>query len=327
MEELRKNPATGQWVLVRPETVPVGHPTECPFCPGNESATPPEIAAFRKEGAPPNGPGWSVRVVPERDPFFRVERDLVRMGVGMYDTVTPRGASEIVIESPGHDDTLVTMSDEQVERVLWMYRDRLSDLHRDVKIRDVLITRRYKKPGVRITHPYSRVIASPIVFDALRRELVAAREYFRYKRRCVFCDIVREEIAAEERVVRMTQHFLVVVPYTARHAGETWILPRQHHCAYESVKSPVVTDLAHVLRACLGALKAAFEDPSYELTVYTAPNLTAKILQDDWTTIHDDFHWHIEIVPRPERANRVGGIFVTEAFPEMTSRELKNVWV
>ena len=327
MEGLRKNPTAGQWVLVRPTPAPAPGSSDCPFCPGNESLTPYEIAAFRKQGAPPNGPGWSVRVVPERDPFFRVERDLLRVGVGMYDTIAPRGASEIVIESPGHDETPATFSQEQIQQLFSMYRDRLIDLKRDAKIRDILITRRYGKPGARITHPYSRVIATPIVFDAIRRELTAAREYFRYKHRCVYCDIVREEIAAETRVLRLTTYFLVVVPYAARYAGETWIIPRQHGCAFESITPQAAHDLATVFRGYFGALRECFQDPGYEMVFHTAPNLHSKVLQDDWTTIQEDYHWHIEIVPRPERANRVGGFFVTEALPEVTAGELRNAWL
>src|SRR5207237_1278942 len=82
-----------------------------------------------------------------------------------------RGRSELIVESPRHDDTLATMDPEQLEDVLWMYRDRLLDLKRDSQIRDILVSRRHKKPGVSHHHPYSRVTAIPIVFDEKRREL------------------------------------------------------------------------------------------------------------------------------------------------------------
>ena len=275
-------------MLVRPRggAEPAG--AECPFCPGNEASTPPEIAAYRKEGSAPNSPGWQVRVIPEADPYFRVEWDLVREGVGMYDKITPRGASELIIESPSHEDTPAGMGPDQLERVLWMYRDRLEDLKRDPKIRDILITRRYGKPGSRISHPYSRVTAIPVIFDDLRRELRESREYYQYKRRCLFCDILRQEQADDDRVVRLTPFFLVVVPY--------------------------------------GVLAARLGNPSFELTLHTAPNLGAKILQDEWATIADDYHWHLEIVVQPERATRVGGIAVNEVPPEEAAHRLREAW-
>lgn len=326
MSDLRKDPTRGQWVLVRPRGGAERDGDDCPFCPGNEASTPPEIAAYRKEGSAPNSPGWQVRVIPEADPYFQVEWELVREGVGMYDKITPRGASELIIESPSHEDTPATMGPDQLERVLWMYRDRLEDLKRDPKIRDILITRRYRKPGSRLSHPYSRVTAIPVIFDDLRRELRESREYYQYKRRCLFCDILRQELADDDGVVRLTPFFLVVVPYAARSPFETWVLPRQHACAFESLSPEAAADLARLLTGYFGVLASGLGNPSFELSLHTAPNLQAKILQDEWATINEDYHWHLEIVVQPERANRVGGIAVNEVPPEEAARRLRDAW-
>lgn len=326
MSGLRKDPTRAQWVLIRPPKSSGEAGDECPFCPGNESMAPVEIAAYRKEGSAPNGPGWSVRVIPESDPYFRIEWELVREGVGMYDTITSRGASELVIESPGHEDSLATMGEEQLEQVLWMYRDRIADLKRDARIRDILITRRHRKPGARICHPYSRLTAIPVIFDDIRRELQECRTYYQYKRRCVFCDVVREEAAAQERVVRLTPFFLVVVPYAARAPLETWILPRQHHCAFEASSAEAMADLARVMTGYFQALSRGFGDPSFEMALHTAPNLASKLLRDEWATVAADYHWHIEVTVRPERLNRVGGIYVTELSPEDSARQLREAW-
>jgi len=327
VDELRKDPTRGQWVLVRPKSA-LGPDQECPYCPGNEEASGPEIAAYRKEGSAPNGSGWSVRVVPERDSYFRVERELVREGVGMFDMITARGASEVVLESPRHDDTLASMDVEQVESVLWMYRDRLLDLKRDGQIRDILISRRHKKPGVTAHHPYSRVTAIPIVFDETRRELREAREYYQYKRRCLYCDILRQEIGAQVRIVRQTASFAVLVPYAPRTALEAWVLPRAHGCSYEdALVAQTARELAQLLSEFFRTLATSFGDPGYEMVIHTAPNLRSRILQGDWATIRDDYHWHVEIVTHPERANRVGGILVNETPPESMAVDLRTAWV
>jgi UDPglucose--hexose-1-phosphate uridylyltransferase len=287
----------------------------------------PEIAAFRKEGSAPNTPGWTVRVVPERDPYFRIECELVREGVGMFDMITPRGASEVIVESPRHDDTLATMDREQIQDVIWMYRDRLLDLKHDGQIRDILVSRHHRKPGVEPHHPYSRVTAIPIVFDDTRRELREAREYYQYKRRCLYCDMLRQEIAAEERIARLTPFFVAVVPYAARGSLETWILPRRHACSFEeSLSSEAASDLAALMSDYFRILTRRFGDPGYELMLHTAPNLRSRILQGEWATIRDDYHWHIEIVGQPERTNRVGGILITETPPEQVAAELREAW-
>jgi UDPglucose--hexose-1-phosphate uridylyltransferase len=327
VDELRKDPTRGHWVLIRPKAKPTRQ-TDCPYCPGAEHLTGPEITAFRPEGSAPNSPGWTVRVVPEPDAYFRIEWELVREGVGMFDMINPRGASELVVESPRHDDTLASMEPVALEAVLWMYRDRLLDLKRDGQIRDILVSRRHKKPGVIGHHPYSRVTAIPIVFDETRRELREAREYYQYKRRCLYCDILRQEIGAEERVVRLTPAFAAIVPYAPRVPLETWIVPRQHGCSFEeAIKPENLGDLAGLLSDYFRTLARGFGDPGYEMVLHTAPNLRSRILQGDWATIRDDYHWHIEIIPEPEHANRIGGIFVNETRPEVSAAELRQAWV
>ena len=327
MSDLRKDPTRGQWVLVRPPgTEPPAQP-ECPFCPGNERLTPKEIVSYRKEGAPANGPGWSVRVIPEADPYFRIELPLDREGVGLYDKITPRGASELVIESPRHDETPGTMPEGQWEQVLWMYGERIRDLKRDLAIRDILVTRRYRIPGSRIAHPYSRLTAIPIIFDEVRRKLDEAREYYRYKHRCIYCDIVRQELADAERVVHESERFVAVVPYAARAPFEIWVLPRQHAAAYEDALSgDLVADLARLLGRCFRTLSRVLGDPSVEMTLFTAPNRASKVLAGEWATLADDYHWHIGVLPGPERLKRVGGIYVTDTQPEAAARRLRDAW-
>jgi UDPglucose--hexose-1-phosphate uridylyltransferase len=324
VDELRKDPTRGRWVLIRPRGKSPAH-GDCPYCPGAEHLTGPEIAAYRPDGA--GADGWRVRVVPEPDAYFRIERELVREGLGIFDMITPRGASELVVESPRHDDTLATMDPAQLESVVWMWRDRLLDLKRDQHIRDIMVSRHHKKVGIAAHHPYSRITAIPIVFDETRRELREAREYFQYKHRCLYCDILRQEIGAEERVVRLTPAYVVLAPYAPRAPLEMWILPRQHHCSFEEALAPETgQDLARLLSECFRALAGGLGDPGYELVLHTAPNLRSRILQGDWATIRDDYHWHVEIQPEPERINRVGGIYVSETPPEVSARALREAW-
>src|ERR1035438_5337705 len=98
MPELRKDPITNRWVIIstdrarRPsDFVRESTPTQtsgrfCPFCPGNESKTPPEVLAYRN-GSGGNQPGWSLRVVPNKFPVLGIEGDLERQGEGIFDQI------------------------------------------------------------------------------------------------------------------------------------------------------------------------------------------------------------------------------------------------
>ena len=123
--------------------------------------------------------------------------------------------------------------------------------------------------------------------------------------------MLRQETAAEERIVRATPPFIALVPYAARGPLEVWIVPRQHGCSYEEgLTADTASALAELLSQLFRALEQGFGDPGYEMVLHTAPNLKSRILQGDWATIRDDYHWHIEIAAVPERVNRVGGIYV-----------------
>src|SRR5476649_1337219 len=113
MPELRQDPVLQRWVIVATERVrrpndfshndnQVPEPKVNPFAEGNEQLTPPEIYALRPEGSRPNGPGWKVRVVPNKFPILRIEGNLEKEGDGMYDRMTGIGAHEVVIETPQH---------------------------------------------------------------------------------------------------------------------------------------------------------------------------------------------------------------------------------
>jgi UDPglucose--hexose-1-phosphate uridylyltransferase len=139
--------------------------------------------------------------------------------------------------------------------------------------------------------------------------------------------MLRQEMAAEERIVRLTPSFVALVPYAARGSLETWILPRRHACSFEeSLSSEAASDLAGLLSDYFRILTRRLGDPGYELMLHTAPNLRSRIMQGEWTTIRDDYHWHIEIVGQPERANRVGGILITETPPEQVAARLREAW-
>lgn len=322
--EFRKDPTSGRWVLVvngRPRSSGSG---ACPFCPGREAETPAEIAAYRSNGEPPNSSDWLVRVIPERAPLLQIEGDIHRVGLGIFDTVTARGASEIVIECPDHNASWDLLPAYDLERVLWMYRERMEDLYRDPQIRAVLVLRRECRSTARITHPYSRIIGAPIIFDDLRQELATARHYFAYKQRCIYCDIVRQERGDGLRIVEETPHFTVYSPYSSHRPFETWVVPTAHNHRFEAISPAEMTDLARTLRATFQRLHLVQPGVPLEFTLHTAPNQGMRVRDDEWRTLADDYHWHIEIVPEGSDGGTIGGFAVNPVPPEAASKQLRE---
>ena len=190
-----------------------------------------------------------------------------------------------------------------------MYGERIRDLKRDPSIRDILVTRRHRAPGSRITHPYSRLTAIPIIFDEVRRKLRECREHYEYKRRCVYCDMHppgdrgRGSGGAPDRslprpvALRGPLALRDLDPARASTTAST----------RGSLSGEVVADLAGILGGLFRTLAAKLGDPAFEMTLYTAPNLAAKILPGEWSTIADDYHWHIEVCTDPRSIQRGRG--------------------
>ena len=300
MPELRKDPITDRWVIIatdrarRPSDF-IREPVEytagriCPFCTGFETKTPPEVLAIR-EGSGANQPGWSLRVVPNKFPVLGIEGELNRQGEGMFDKMDGLGAHEVVIETNVHTEGLAEMPEKQVERVLWAFRERVLDLKRDTRLQYILLLKNHgTAAGATLEHPHSQLIALPVVPKRVLEEIEGAKKYFAFKERCVFCDLIRQEIKDQTRVVSETDQFVVIEPWASRFPFETWILPRRHQSHFEAIDQAGLQALAFVLRSTLRKLDRVLEKPAFNFVIHTAP------VQEQSNQF---FHWHIELMPR-----------------------------
>lgn len=334
MSEVRRDIVTDTWVIidtendVLPQNVPEqpSKQSDCPFCEGNEQRTPNEIFAIR-DGSSADQPGWRVRVIPNIYPILQVEGDLIKTGVGVYDMVSGIGANEVIIEAPAHTPHFFGLSDEQVRYVLKTYRIRIEDLHKDKRLRYILIFKNHGSAagGSSIDHPHTDLIALPATPIRVKQKLSGAREYFSYKERCLFCDIIQQEVEMADRLVFQSDHFAVITPFASRFPFELLVIPRRHQFSYTLIDQDQIEDLAVVLKRVFRVMNTTLNDPSYNLVLNDSPNLIPR--QNYWTTITDDFHWHIEIIPRMDR--RTGfelgtGFHINRFAPERAASALRE---
>ncbi len=329
MPELRKDPITGRWVIIatdrakrpadfaREHVVPKGG-RFCPFCPGNESKTPPEVLAYRSGGGA-NGPGWTLRVVPNKFPALRVEGDLEREGEGLYDKMTGIGAHEVIVETPDHMTTLADVDQKRIEDLFWACRDRTLDLKKDQRLRYVLFFKNHgEAAGATLEHTHSQLIALPVVPRRVQEEIDGAKKYFDYKERCVYCDIVRQEITSGARLVLESDHFVVISPYAPRFPFETWVVPRVHQSHMETMQARAMENLASVMKVTLQKLDHALERPPYNFVLHNAPLQEASV---------PHYHWHLEIIPKLTRVAGFewgSGFYINPTPPEESAQFLRE---
>jgi UDPglucose--hexose-1-phosphate uridylyltransferase len=340
MSELRHDPLSKRWVIIStergrrpedyalvPEVVP--DPKFCPFCPGHEDKTPHEILALRGDGSAPNGPGWDVRVIPNKYPALAIEGSIERKGVGMYDRMHGIGAHEVVVESPHHHLHMADMEQGKLEGVLGVCRDRMRDLTRDPRFKYVLLFKNHGvSAGATLPHPHLQLIATPVTPRAISVELDSAREHYHVKERCLFCDVIEQELRDRERIVTQDDDFIVMTPYASRFPFELMVIPRRHNHSFIEEPRNVVSALARTLKDTMGRLKSVLNDPPFNFVFHSAPNTETTVRRRAyWDTLPVDWHWHIEILPRLTRVAGFewgSGFYINPTSPEEAAAFLRD---
>jgi UDPglucose--hexose-1-phosphate uridylyltransferase len=329
MPELRRDPIIGRWVIIATERSkrPSDFSREienrsdkgCPFCIGNERMTPPEILAYGEPGRLKDSAGWWLRVVPNKYPALAIEGSLNRQGEGMYDKMNGLGAHEVIIETPEHNKDIPDMTDKQVEDVIWAYRDRIMDLKRDSRFEYILIFRNHgSAAGATLSHPHSQLIATPIVPKRVREEVNGAKNYYEYKERCGFCDIIKQELSTGQRVVAENDGFIAVCPFASRFPFEVWVLPKVHDSDFEDIQKYEAVNLASMMRNILGKLDRVLDNPSYNYLIHNAPLKESHLMH---------YHWHIEIMPKLTKVAGFewgSGFYINPVSPEEAAKFLRE---
>ncbi len=337
--QFRRNPITGEWSIILEEEYNVkellgrtqprentyyGQPTR--YVSGSEAETLPEIFSIRDDDSQPNEPGWNVRVLPMEQPFLQIYGDLNSRGVGLYDVLDGIGAHELVIESDQVNLQIYDMDLTQVQNILRCYRERILDLKRDNRFRYVMVHKHHGEGDGQLRwHSHSHILATPIAPARLRGELVNTLEHYRYKERCLFCDIISQELSDGERVIYQNEKFVALSPFASRVPFSVWILPIKHETFFEW--NTEFGKLAALLKSILVKFKTILGDPNFVMVLHTGPNLATGKERGYWKTLEKDYHWYIEITPRFRTFTsfEVGsGFQVNVVSPERATKILKT---
>jgi UDPglucose--hexose-1-phosphate uridylyltransferase len=332
MPDLRKDPIVGRWVIIASARAKRPHDFDfaqqrhkgryCPFCEGHEDKTPGEIIAYRKPGSQRNREGWRIRVVPNKFPALEIEGQLNKRGEGIYDMMRGVGAHEVIIESPRHLISTSELSEEELREVFWVYRDRLVDLKKDPRLVYGMIFKNVgAAAGASLEHTHSQLIVTPIVPINVWEEMTGSLEFYNYRGRCVYCDMVQQELAFEKRIVWDTPGFVAFCPFASRFPFETWILPKNHSSHFENIQKNEVDELSGVMRQVIVKIEAALDQPAYNYIVHTAPFDTQEL---------GHYHWHIEIMPSLTKTAGFEwgtGFYINPVPPEQAAAFLREIEV
>jgi len=329
MSEFRKDPVFNNWSVIDSGKVVnstllhfeeediLEYSEKCPFCPGNEGVTGKELLRYnfisKEKGS------WDIRVFPSKTPVVKVETVLDKVAEGIYDWVSGVGAYEVIVESPVHNHKYNSMSLNRIEQILWAYHDRVWDLKKDSRLEYILFFKEFKISGsLKITHPFSQLLAVPFVPPLVEEEIRNAASYFKAKERCVFCDIVKNEIKSGVRIVAMNDKFVAVCPYASRKPFEVWILPISHNSHFEKASKTDYYSFAEIFSICSKKLKSVVGCSDFGFVLHNSPLKSEDIPY---------YHWHMEIYPDiiPQSVMHIGScMHINPVSPEDAAKALRE---
>jgi len=338
--ELRRDPITGRWAIIlmdekidfdkllssKSHRERSNEVKACQFCEGREDQTPSEIFALRHPNTEPNAPGWQVRVIPNKRPVLQIRGDIDNRAVGIYDVLNGIGAHELLIEHPQHFVNIPDFPLEQMKGVLSTMQNRIVELKKDPRFRYIIVHKNYgEASGTTLEHAYSHIIALPVTPGRVKNELMAAKEYYSFKQRCIFCDVVRQELEQKKRIVAEDGNFLAFTPFASRRPFEVWMLPEKHETFFEQNSNQGA--LASMLITVMGKIRQMLKNPDYIITLHSGPNINVSRRRGYWKTLKSDFHWHLEVVPllRSYTSFELGSGFpINSVPPEIAARVLRE---
>ena len=354
MSTLRQDPLTGRWVIMaagrsgRPnefrlmqrDLAPGAH---CPFCPGHEDSTTPEILALgRESGAPANGPGWRLRVFPNMYPALRPAVEASSAGprsAGRSGDLFPErpgiGSHEVVVYSPDHADSLASLEEPRLLELLRVLRERAEVFSRRPGHRYVSpFCNHGPEAGATLAHPHMQIIGTPELPSLLVDKAVRFARYRGRTGRCILCDLTAAEIQAAARMVQRNDRWVCLAPWASRFPWEMLLVPVRHQADLVQADDEDLAALAQVLSFSLRRLNDIHGDPSLNLVLHSAPGPPVdgqvygdERLDDLACSVRDCFHWHLEIMPRLSRPAglEVGtGFTINSVIPEEAAQQLRG---
>jgi len=332
MPELRQNFFTKEWVIIaterarRPEELATHRQAQavpsfvesCPFCPGNEGKTPPEVMRSPANGDEP----WAVRVIPNKFAALSSEVEPTRSLQHLRRRVNGFGFHEVIIDSPDHACCLALLPDAHVARILGVFKQRYNLLSSDHRINHVTIFKNHgADAGASLQHPHSQLIATPVIPSQVRHRLHEALRHYDDAGECMFCHMVESEVADQTRIVLKSELFVAMEVFASATPFATHIFPLRHMASFGEITAAEIADLAHVLRTLLAKIYVGLENPDLNFTIRSGP-------VDNAGARH--FHWYVSVIPRLTRVAGFelgSGMFINTVLPEAAADFLRNVSV
>lgn len=320
MSELRWNPVLEEWVVTathRQDRTFLPPKDYCPLCPTKQGAFPTEVPAS----------DYEIVTFENKFPSFnRIAPEPAVEGTELYKVEPAQGICEVVLYSPKHDSTLTGKTIDEIEKLVYVWEDRYKDLGSKEEIKYVFIfENKGEFIGVTINHPHGQIYAFPFIPPKLEKEIESAKKHFNKTGRCLFCDIIDEELRDGRRIVVQNDSFIAVVPFFAKYPYEVHILSKRHAGSLPDMDKKEKRYLAEILKSVLLKYDNLWGiSLPYMMVMHQVPTDGNE---------YSEYHFHIEFYPPNRTKEKMKylagcesgtGTFINDTLAEEKAEELRN---
>ncbi len=315
MQELRFNPMTGEWVMISSDrrSRPIHSDFKgCPLCPGNLELE----------------QNYDLAVFENRFPALMHHPSApLNSGSPLLKSKPSYGVCEVIMYTSVHNSSLSKMSLMQIENLIDVWEDRIIELSGNPRIKYIFIfENKGEEVGATLSHPHGQLYAFPFIPLRVKIKLNNMKKYINKNQHCMLCDILKEEIRLDNRIVFQNDFFIALVPYYARFPYEVHILSKRHLGSIIEMNELEKKSFAEILQVVTNKYNKIFQRSCpYMMALYISPSEQDK---------YGYFHFHVEFCPPLRDKNKIKWMasvetttwqFINPSSPEEIASQLRSI--
>jgi UDPglucose--hexose-1-phosphate uridylyltransferase len=324
MSQFRKDPVSGEWVILAPErglrphsfknTKRVLAPkSKCPFEDLMKSGNWPPVLEYDEKGK------WQIVVLPNKYPALKHEALCPQeLADGPYRVTEGIGYHELLI-TRDHAKSFPMLPPVHALEVFRLFGERYRTIDKDHCMAYLSVFANWgPSAGASIAHPHYQLMALPVIPPVIQHSYDGSAAYFKKNKSCVHCDIIATERKKKVRIIAENSEAIAMAPFVSRDPYEVKIFPKKHSARFEGSTEAALKGVAVLLQSTLAAMKKKLGDPDYNFYIHTAPLLDQLK--------YDHYHWHVEVAPKisiPAGFELATGIDINAVDPDTVAKLLR----
>ncbi len=279
MAELRYNPLTKDWVMIAShrQNRPQMPKDWCPFCPGSGKVPDDYIVYEYDNDFPALSPN-----PPEPDD----------VATDIYKVMPSYGKCEVILYSPNHTITLPELGVDHIKKLVDLWEERYIAIQKDENVKYIFIfENRGDVVGVTMPHPHGQIYGYPFIPKKIELELDSAKEHLEKTGNCLFCDMLKDEMKFEKRIIIENEDFITYLPFFCEYPYGVYIISKTHKQNLTQFSEKEKENLAKILKETTGMLDSLFDYKfPYMMCMYQNP---VNVEED----VSEYYHFHIAFYP------------------------------